>query len=276
MLSQRTIKRLKELLTVPGVVGYSAEPIKTSTGAPAIRVYLAEAVVIDTMIDGLPVEPLIIGKPEKKARPAGVEVNPKKRVRPLVGGLEIRATGVGTLGYFVVRDGPAVWLLSCHHVLGDTYKMREVFQPTGGLNNLVAKDVFSIDDPEKGIDVGCARLVNDVESVPELNDVGKVNGWVKAARTQKVIKSGSESNVTTGIVDAVDVTFVVDGDTYNHQIAVRSDPPGKPFSVPGDSGSLVVEKGSFKAIGMLMGGTQHMDFLNPISNVLTALKAKLI
>ena len=50
---------------------------------------------------------------------------------------------------------------------------------------------------------------------------------------------------------------------------------GQPFSAAGDSGSLILERGTNRAIGLLFGGSPSHTIANHIGDVLRALKVTL-
>jgi hypothetical protein len=274
-LSQSAISRLDQLLGQPEVVGYAAEPITTQAGAEGIRIYLAAAASVDEEIDGLPVEALVVGRPERKRAEAevgvGVGVNPKTKVRPLVGGISISLddSGSGTLGYFVHKDKD-LCVLSASHVL--TTKDANVIQPSyrdGGKpgDDRIAKVSDTKDDPSYGVDAAYAKLAG-AEAKLELNGIGYVGGTAGVKKDDKVFKSGKMTGVTEGVVDAVEVKIRFGTDEYEHQIAIKG--KSGAFSTGGDSGSLVVDDKT-KAVGLLMGGTDAMDYANPIDRVLAKL-----
>jgi hypothetical protein len=292
VLSDRALRRLAELIKEPHVVGYSTELVTTARGVPGIRVFLAENGAVDREIDGAPVEPMLIGAPRKLIPQADAsatepQIDPTKKVRPLIGGLEIRHENkgpVGTLGYFVTRaKSDAVWLISCQHVLLDSNTKANVFQPmaSNDKGNLAATGVFSVDDPANGVDAGCARLAADVKALKDVAEIGEIQGRMKADVGQSVRKFGAASRLTRGKVDSVDCVLEFPEGVYRHQIGVAA-PIGKPFSAPGDSGSLLVDAGKPMAVGLLMGSSvspeepgKRWAWINPIGPVLDALDAKL-
>jgi len=292
VLSDRALRRLAELIEEPHVVGYSTELVTTARGVPGIRVFLGENGAVDREIDGAPVEPMLVGTPRKLIPQADAsatepEIDPAKKVRPLVGGLEIRHEKkgpIGTLGYFVTRaKNDAVWLISSEHVLLDSNAKANVFQPmaSNDKGNLAATGVFSIDDPANGVDAGCARLAADVKATKDVAEVGEIQGRMKAAVGQPVRKFGAVSRLTRGKVDSVECVVEFPEGLYRHQIGVAA-PIGKPFSAPGDSGSLVVDAGKPIAVGLLMGSSvspeepgRQWAWINPIGLVLDALDARL-
>lgn len=276
----------------PRVVAYSEDEAPElragePTGRTGIRVYVDEkrpyaeldaGERLPEEIEGLPVDVVAAGRPQNQHADVAValQVDPKKQVRPLVGGISISGSkpgeGTGTLGYFVERDGKRC-LLSCAHVLKAS--VTHVIQPgrvDGGKDpdDLVAELATSILDPDAGVDAAVAVL--GAKSKLELNELGTVTGTATVAKDDIVRKSGRSSGLSTGKVDQPSVTVKFGDGTFRHQIAIVGTP--KPFSVGGDSGSLVVDK-DLKAVGLLKGGGDDMSYANPIAAVLTKLGATL-
>jgi hypothetical protein len=265
--------RLDELVrTEEHVVGYSGDEVGEAGG---IRIYVdEEGSPVPDEVAGLPVaEVVAIGRPQLKSAGVAVGVNPKTTVRPLRGGISISGSGSGTLGYFVKIDGKLA-LMSAAHVLKTGTK--DVIQPSfndGGQDprDLVAKLTLSIFEPGNGVDAASAKLEDKIGAELILNDIGRVTGTTKPVKDDSVKKSGKNTGVTTGTVNDLNGNIDIDGDMYRHMIGVKAG--AKPFSVGGDSGSLVV-KGS-AAIGVLAGGTDTQDWVCYIDAVLTKLNATL-
>ena len=79
----------------------------------------------------------------------------------------------------------------------------------------------------------------------------------------RVIKSGRTTGLTTGIVTATRVngTQVNYGTriapriaTFNDTIQIVSDVDGKPFSAPGDSGSVILDLETGRPVALLFAG----------------------
>jgi hypothetical protein len=281
-LSGSTLIQLDELLaTDPNVVGFARHEIETADGQTGLRLYLAEdrGRPVEA-IDGLPVEAVVTGWPEPKAGAAvGVDVEPKTRVRPLVGGISISGEGSGTLGYFMKRksDGK-LCLMSAAHVLkaGTEDVIQPSFRDGGKLpDDLVAKLDASVLVPSQGIDAASAVLVDQKGATLELNLIGHVAGTGTIAKGDVVKKSGKMTKVTTGTIDAVNTTFTdKDGQKFDDMMCIAAG--AKPFSEGGDSGSLVVTVDlEIKAVGLLWGGTPTYDWACHIRSVQDALKATL-
>jgi hypothetical protein len=94
----------------------------------------------------------------------------------------------------------------------------------------------------------------------------------------QVEKTGRATGYTTGTVFDVSATVPVQFElgtlTFEDQILIRND--GGAFSDGGDSGSLIVDHGSGRATGLLLGGSLQFAIANHIEDVLQALNAKLV
>jgi hypothetical protein len=264
----------------PGVVGYSEDEIEeVSGGAPTgrhgIRVFVEDedaAGKIPTEIGGVPVvEVRSVGSTDnKRTQPTSagnVGADPKSKVRPVIGGISISAKESGTLGYFIVI-GTDRCLVSAAHVLptGNDTVIQPSFNDGGKAQDTIAAVVNRVLDPESGVDAAAAVL--SVGSTLDLNGLGKVVGISTVNKGDKVKKSGKNSGVTEGEVIDVNFTWAAAPEgPFKHQIVVESKTG---FSVGGDSGSLVVTP-ALEAVGLLKGGGQTVDYVNPIDRVLAAL-----
>ncbi len=88
-----------------------------------------------------------------------------------------------------------------------------------------------------------------------------------------LFKTGRTSCLTTGQITALDATVQVGYDqgtaTFEGQLIAS------PMSQGGDSGSLMQEQDSNRAVGLLFAGSDQTSILNPITDVLNALRVTL-
>src|SRR3990170_6537022 len=100
-----------------------------------------------------------------------------------------------------------------------------------------------------------------------------VAGTVGASLGMAVRKSGRTTGLTTGQINVMDATVTVSyGDktaSYERQLV------SGPMSQPGDSGSLLVEAGGLRAVGLLFAGSEQATIFNPIREVLDCLEVDL-
>lgn len=119
------------------------------------------------------------------------------------------------------------------------------------------------------VDCAVARPVSRDAISDEIVGLGKVTGMGSVRLGMPVRKSGRTSGVTSGKVIAVDVTLQVE--LGSNEIALFTDQVvADRFSLPGDSGSLIVDE-DMRAVGLLFAGSHMLTVFNKISNVLDAL-----
>lgn len=104
--------------------------------------------------------------------------------------------------------------------------------------------------------------------------VGQITGSANAVVGMSVRKAGRTTDYTEGTVDllnaTVDVAYGNDKVArFAGQIIIRGN--DGTFSAGGDSGSVVVDKDSQNAVGLLFAGSQAVTIANPIDEVLTEL-----
>ena len=99
---------------------------------------------------------------------------------------------------------------------------------------------------------------------------------VPAAVGQTVQKYGRTTALTDGVVTAIDASVIVRYDAgqarFDGQIIIEG--TNGSFSAGGDSGSLVVEEGTNKPVGLLFAGSSSITIANPIGDVLSELAAE--
>jgi len=123
------------------------------------------------------------------------------------------------------------------------------------------------------VDAAVARPINPADILDEILEIGTVAGTVGASLGMAVRKSGRTTGLTTGQINVMDATVTVSyGDktaSYERQLV------SGPMSQPGDSGSLLVEAGGLRAVGLLFAGSEQATIFNPIREVLDCLEVDL-
>lgn len=223
------------------------------------------------------------------------EVNAIRRpVQPgnSIGHLKVTA---GTLGAFVKR-GAQLMILSNSHVLANSGKAKkgdDIIYPgkhDGGKKpkDLVAKLADFIEFKPGGdfinhVDCAIAEpLESRLEDIKkEIKGLGLPKGTIKPKRGMKVTKVGRTTGKTTGRV--LDVNFrttinyagIGDVGFIDQVLCTR-------YTEGGDSGSLVIDMESGKAVGLHFSGSapegenRGSSVFNPIQAVLEALGVKLV
>lgn len=222
----------------------------------------------------------------------------QRRNRPLrIGGSigHVRITA-GTLGCFVTRAKEGAdddLILSNNHVLanenlaskGDSIVQqgkidggRSPGDRVGFLDRFV-----TLNKRRNRVDAATANLAENIEYYDNwLEGLGRV-GAVRSEpldEGERVFKVGRTTGITEGRVSAIELDNLIVGYDigdlhFNGQIEIQ--PVGsKPFSLGGDSGSLIVDRRR-RAVGLLFAGNDaDATYANPIETVLDRLKVRLV
>jgi hypothetical protein len=230
----------------------------------------------------------VIGRPRPELHVVRNPVQPGNSVG------HIKSLG-GTLGAFVKR-GTQLMMLSNSHVLANSGKAEkgdDIIYPgkyDGGKKpaDLVGKLADFIQFELGGefvnkVDCAIASLLEsrmkDIKTAIKL--LGLPKGVIKPKRGMKITKFGRTSGRTTGQVLDVNfrttVTYAGIGAVgFIDQVLCTR------YTEPGDSGSLVIDKASGRAVGLHFSGSaasgenRGSSIFNPIGEVLSALNVKLV
>lgn len=203
----------------------------------------------------------------------------------------------GTLGALVSRGG-SLYILSNNHVLDKSDQGAvgdEISQPGLADTNCgqapkqtVATMAQAVPlNAQNNVDAALAKVVGQsVDPSGSILDLAGVGQAAPPAANpidpsvgMQVSKSGDATGLTCSNINAVDALVQVTYQTqcqggtefkvnFDHQISIA----GSPFSDNGDSGSLVVETGTARPVGLLYAGSDNGTVANPIKTVLNALK----
>lgn len=209
----------------------------------------------------------------------------------------------GTLACFVKGRGNKRYVLSNNHVLagwsslaanGSVVATQTVplATPIGqpgfidddtrvNIGKLAAAIDIQLNGPINHADVALADLtLAQSDWDPNIRGIGKVEGPpIKPDERypfQTVVKAGRTSGVTLGLIYDLDANFWLSWDDTNdawfeHQLGIMGTAAQPEFSGPGDSGSLVVDYLTNRAVGLLFAGAEAgLTFLNPVEYVLSA------
>jgi hypothetical protein len=116
------------------------------------------------------------------------------------------------------------------------------------------------------VDCALARPVKPELISPEILEVGRVRGIGAAGPGTQVKKSGRTSGLTSGTVKAVKVSLNVNMGHGNDVVRFNDQVMAELKSLPGDSGSLILD-GDNKAVGLLFAGSNEYTVFNPIQSV---------
>lgn len=223
--------------------------------------------------------------------------NLRLRHRPPFPGISVghyRITA-GTLGCFVQDEKGTPYILSNNHVLANSNKgfyADAILQPgplDGGrkksheiarLSHLVPLDF----DKPNAMDAAIARVNTDVLFTHAVGGAKKVTGIATPVNKMKVEKYGRTTGYTTGSISTRNLDLEVDFDgqlvDFEDQFEVKGSlKNGKrtKFCDGGDSGSLILERGTHNAVGLLFAGSEDgTTFATPIAEVLDAFSVKML
>ena len=121
------------------------------------------------------------------------------------------------------------------------------------------------------VDAAVARPLDSNDVLDRILEIGEVEGTTPAMLGMSVRKFGRTTGFTTGEVTVFDATVTVgygpDGSArFENQIITDA------MSKGGDSGSLLVDSGSQRAVGLLFAGSEQTTIHNPIQAVLDCLE----
>jgi hypothetical protein len=208
----------------------------------------------------------------------------------------------GTLGSLVSRGGN-LYILSNNHVLdkSDSGQVGDpISQPGLGDVNCQAQNTgtvahmsqaASLHGTANPVDAALAQIVpGTVDTTGTILDLAGANQPAPPSATladaqtvlssnEGVAKVGRSSGLTCSTIAAVatDITVKYEAScgssttfqvAYTNQIVVG----GTSFAAAGDSGSLVVTADTARPVGLLFAGNSNSTALNPIQDVLSALK----
>ncbi|MEA2329114.1 MAG: hypothetical protein QOE68_4073 [Thermoanaerobaculia bacterium] len=211
----------------------------------------------------------------------------RRRRRPIPGGVSVaplNAPFVGTLSGFLRRVSHGVqqtFALSNNHVFADVNSLpagTQIVQPGPEVGPSQPGDVFAalsafipIQFPSASAPAVTNRFDAAIAIVSNLSLIrtGSMLGIANYTPTllapvpgMRVTKSGRTTGVTTGVITATHVNGVhINYGTQTHpRIAIFNDTieivgdGGVPFSNPGDSGSLILDRASGRPVALLFAG----------------------
>lgn len=227
----------------------------------------------------------------------------RARRRPLESGLSVGLAAyrdAGTLG-FVAEDDSGYYVASCNHVLADVDRAiagDPVVQPGPSdrrpssstlIGALARAPKISFTEPNT-VDAALATLADGTEFYAAWTEAlpGRVRGLRAASRAdldRPVVKAGRSTGITRGEITQVDVSTlrIPYGRNKTARFVGQIEVTGaraRPFSAPGDSGSLVVGRDG-QALGIVFcGGLDEqgvdLSYANPLPEALAALRARLV
>jgi hypothetical protein len=259
--------------------------------------HISKKHMLPKTIAGLPadVEEVGLFRRFAAAAPAAPVPNPRTKIRPAQPGCSIgfadpagQFVMAGTFGA-LVKDSKNTYILSNNHVLADEGQLEAgaaIFQPglldNGNPSTDQIAQLSRFAPLQAGVsnqaDCAIAVVANTADVSNSILQIGSPNGSGDAQIDMTVQKFGRTTGYTAGQISSVDTDVTVQYETGNFtfggQIIVLG-LDGQSFSDAGDSGSLIVERNTNMAVGLLFAGSTSHTIANHIGDVLNALKVTL-
>jgi hypothetical protein len=306
----RTFAAMAPMAPTQNVVGVGMGTKFTDgkeTKTRCVRFYVAEKVhkaaltsktLLPGSIDGIPTDVIVTGR----FSPRSTASDNKLRRRPIRPGTSVgfkipppndNFVMAGTFGAVVTKGGKR-FILSNNHVLAENGVVAlgaAIFQPgllDGGsvTTDQVAKLSRFVTIKATGtnkVDCALAEILAGIGVNPRhMPNVGTLASTtpIAAAVNMLVMKTGRTSGHTRGRVFDIAADVVVPfndaaGNEFDavfaDQILIVGTPTPGGFSTSGDSGSLIVDRTSRRATGLLFAGSSSHTIANHIGDVLAAL-----
>lgn len=229
--------------------------------------------------------------------------NRRSRQRPVVAGISAghRDITAGTLGCFCQSTRPGddptiMFALSNNHVFANVNQALPgdpLFQP-GPADGGVFVDHFANLERfvpirlggtlSNKVDAAIGRILPNTAVDAKICSVGSISGTVAAIEDMVVRKHGRTTGLREGTIDDIELDALVGMDhgdpsvvgLFEDQLRIVSS--GLPFGLGGDSGSLVIEGSSTRAVGLYFAGPEDGSFglANKIDHVLNELQIRLV
>lgn len=294
-------KSMRKIVGTKNVVAVGiSEKIKKgkSTGKLALTFYVEKKVPLSKLKASMAVPPTV---PEalsgEEAIPTDVVVigklMPEENItrHPVQPGNSIGHvdSSAGTLGAIVTK-GTALHILSNSHVLalsgtaknGDAITFPGPFDKGKMPDDLVAKlSGFKkfvtggdfVNRADCAIAKPTASRLPDV--VSQIKGLTVPKGTIKPRRGMKVVKVGRTTGKTKGEIRDVNFRFILPYDEVG-DVGFIDQVLCTRYTKPGDSGSLVLDEATGRAVGLHFAGANGGSVFNPIDDVLKALDVKLV
>ena len=277
-----------------------------STGQPAVLVFVekkeplssldADDIIEDT-IDGLPTD--VVGKTGRISasglRPEypkpwvttshrAKRRNPKKRTRPIMGGISIshRNVTAGTLGVLCRNRKKQIVLLSNNHVIANSNKAKvgdPIYQPGTYDSRRRPRNVIgylaAFTKLKNGVNQDSAIAIVKTSYSRVINRIGHLRRKIRLPRVGlRVMKSGRTTGLTSGKIIAKSGTFRVWYDS-KRSYKIKNCIVTTDMSAGGDSGSLLVDK-KRRPVGLLFAGSDTITLHSPIGPILKRYKISIL
>ncbi|WP_027578169.1 hypothetical protein [Bradyrhizobium sp. Ai1a-2] len=296
LVAATQVRRVRSIFEDPNIVGIGiAQKIteNKNTGELSVCFYVEKKLARSRMKGHKLIPPVLSA--DRKAVFTDVQaigkVRPQvnKQKSPLLSGYSIgNLTDTGTLGA-IVRKGKKLYVLSNSHVLAKS-----------GLGKVGDKIVFPGESDNSGRDQVVAELSNILKfqagddflnrvdaALAEIDEdfLDNIDFSIRGAATpfatskpvrgMKIVTRGRTSGDTEGEVQDVHFRIILPYPGVG-KIGFLDQVKCTHYSKPGDSGAIIVDKGSKKIVGLHFAGSSTASIFNPIAEVIKALKFRFV
>ncbi len=220
----------------------------------------------------------------------------KKKIRPPFPGVSIGHLNVtaGTLGCYVTDKKNNVYILSNNHILADSGKgkWKDIIIQPGSQDGGTQEDniatlsyVVPLNRKKHNyMDAALAKIDSQIKINTAVQEKYKINGTADHTLKMKVEKFGRTTAHTVGEITTthLDVNVEFEGiqlefhDQFEIKGAFVKGSRVK-FCNDGDSGSLILQRHTHRAIGLLFAGTKNgTTYASPINEILDAFSVNIL
>lgn len=254
---------------------------------------IPSALLLDVNAEPVPTDVIEIGQPQLEM----AALIPRSIKKPIQPGYSIGHFhgGAGTLGAIVKKNGK-LYLLSNSHVLansGQGGKGDKIIFPGDVDGGILDDDVIGELEEFIAFHVG-GEMINRTDCaialplpdrlsslVADIFEIGLPTGTLKPKRGMKVIKSGRTTHTTEAEIRDINFRMTLNYPNGVGKVGFLDQVLCTRYTESGDSGSIVLEKKSKKAVGLHFAGYPDKhgvkgSVFNPIQDVLKGLKVKLV
>ncbi|MGH9629213.1 MAG: hypothetical protein ACRD7E_12910 [Bryobacteraceae bacterium] len=226
----------------------------------------------------------------------------RRQQRPVTAGISAAhgALTAGTVGGFFrstrAGDDPSrILVLSNNHVFANVNLgclSDGLYQP-GPADGAVKQDLFARlarfvplytdgKTPNR-VDAAVGELLDSIPFKLEICTIGRIQGVRRATQDMLVRKHGRTTGYTAGIVtdESVDALVRLNGQDqvglFQDQMRIEAIAPHFAIGLPGDSGSLIIDRSRLEAVGLFFAGppSGSYGYANHIEHVLTDLELRI-
>jgi hypothetical protein len=134
------------------------------------------------------------------------------------------------------------------------------------------------------VDAAIGKIAAGIETDSAICSIGKIAGTAQPRENMVVCKHGRKTGYTEGFIfdEDLDVLISVDHNNafriaaFRNQFRIHAAPGFDVFASDGDSGSLVVDKTTREAIGLISSGRLGYAVANRIQHVMAELQIELL